>query len=332
MRDVLFSILHDIGVPLILRRLRIENREIAVLMFHRISDESDLLWPPLPIKTFRSLARELSLKACVIPIENIGEVNEYPDRPLVALSFDDGYLDFWENAVPILNEFKLSANHNICPGLIDERLPPWTQILNNFLQCNPCEIVKLPNGDVYRARSGFRQSDFINICRVLNNIDNEARNSWIRQLLNRVPEEKITKLMNWNQIRECSKMGIHIGSHGMYHVNIAKIEDKDALLAEITESREEIYKKTGVKPKIFAFPKGSYNHQAVELVKKNDYRIVLLCDDMVSRFTGDVRRDFYIFPRINIVRANWKEENLRLLGFHQKLKSYIYGRPYLFTT
>lgn len=330
MRDILLSIIHDIGAPVILRRSRIKNKEISVLMFHRICDECDPLWPSLPIKSFRFLIRELSAKACVMPLENIEEVDEYPDKPLVALSFDDGYLDFWENAVPILTDFKLPSHHNVCPELIDKGMPPWTQILNKFLQYNTNSHLELPNQETYRVGTKFKQSDFIKICKELNNTDNEIRSDWIESLLNRVPEDRITRLMNWDQVRECARLGIHIGSHGMSHINISKIEDTGTLLAEIKESKARIYKEVGIEPAIFAFPNGSYNSVSMEAVKESGYKVALLCDDMVARFIENIRRDLCILPRINISRPNWKEENLRFLGFHQRLKNWINGSPYLF--
>jgi len=223
MRNILFSIIHDSGVPVILRKSRIKNKEISILMFHRVSDEHDPLWPPLPINTFRSLMKELSLKSEVVRLEDIDKLSRYRDKPLVALSFDDGYIDFLENVMPILKDIKLPAHHNICTNLIDTKVPPWTQILSIFLQYNSGKDIELPNGKTYRAKKRFKESDFLNICEELYFLDNETRDPWINTLLNQVPEYKIPKLMDWDNIRECAKAGIHIGSHGMNHLNMSRI-------------------------------------------------------------------------------------------------------------
>jgi len=55
----------------------------------------------------------------------------------------------------------------------------------------------------------------------------------------------------------------------------------------------------------------------------------LLCEVLVS-----VHRPgggFKIHPRINISKDDWNEEYLRLLGFHQKLKSAFRRKPYVFS-
>ena len=328
MRDLFFSLMHGLGVANILRKYRIKNREISILLFHRISDESDPLWPPLPIRTFRLLMEEVYKKACIIPLENIENVTQYPDKPLVALSFDDGYEDFWENAVPILADFKLPAHHNICPNIIDSGIPPWPQVVNKFLQCSVDKTIKLPDGKIYRKTGKmFNEADFINICNELYEIDDSLRGHWIYSLVCQIPKSKFERLMTWNQLKECVKLGIHIGSHGINHLNMSKIKNQDVLLAEIKDSKKRIFDAIGIEPLIFAFPNGLYNSLAMDMVKENGYKIALLCGDKAAFFTktASYRDNFHIFSRINISRANWKEENLRSLGLHQKLKRWLPG-------
>ena len=74
MRNLIFSLIHNLGIPKILRKCRIKNKEITVLMFHRITDEYDPLWPPMPIKSFKRLLKELSTKVHIVPLENIEKI------------------------------------------------------------------------------------------------------------------------------------------------------------------------------------------------------------------------------------------------------------------
>lgn len=331
MRNAFFAFLHVLSVPAILRKLKVKNREVTVLMFHRIGNICDPLWPSISISSFASLMRELSLRACVIPLEKVDEIEIYPDKPLVALSFDDGYMDFFYNALPALAEFGLPAHHNICPSLIDKKIPPWTQIVNSFFQWNKGnKLVELPDGSVYRTGKAFSEKDFLYICNKLYNIDDTARHNWVNSLMKAMPPSIMPELMNWDEIRECARCGIHIGSHGMSHVNMSKIENNDTLHAEIIDSKARIYKEVGIEPAMFAFPNGLYSLLSMEMVKKAGYKIALLCGDQVTLFTDDMgKKNFFILPRVNICRDYWKEENLRFLGFHQRLKSYFRNKPYV---
>ena len=101
MRASFLNLLHHIGLPALLRARRVRAREFCILTFHRVSDTPDPLWPPLPVATFRRLMEELVVTARVVPLERVGEEKTYPDKPLVALSFDDGYMDFWHSVVTI---------------------------------------------------------------------------------------------------------------------------------------------------------------------------------------------------------------------------------------
>lgn len=324
MRDFIFSLLHGLGIPGYLRRQRVKNGELSILMFHRVSDEYDPLWPPLPVKTFRLLVKELCKNTCVVPLEGIGQIDRYPERPLVVLSFDDGYRDFRENAVPILAEYGLPAHHNICPNLIDEGLPPWTQVLGVFLRCCPRKQLQLPHGRVFSLGKAPTERDLLQLAHELCSINDDLRHEWINALLPQIPRSKMPKLMNWDQVRECANLGVHIGSHGMNHRNLSRVNDRGTLLFEIEDSRKRIHAEVGVEPAIFAFPNGLYGPRSLEVARESGYRVALLGGEVVTVFAAPGHQSgFEVYPRIGISRANWKEENLRQLGFHQRLRNLV---------
>lgn len=273
---------------------------------------------------------ELASRASVIPLETLDEVTEYPDKPLVSITFDDGYLDFFENALPILTELGVPACHHVCPGLVDEGTPPWTQVLSTFIQGSGGQTVRMPDGTVLRRGEEMAESRFLHICAELLSWDDEVRAAWIAELRQQIPEASIARLMDWDQIRACAKAKIHIGSHGKYHLNVAKVTDSRILDDEIADSRRRIAEETGVEPATFAFPNGQYNSFSLQVVKESGYKVALLCDDLATTLDPRAKRGWQVLPRINIARDNWKEEDLRVLGLHQRLKSVVSGRSYYF--
>jgi peptidoglycan/xylan/chitin deacetylase (PgdA/CDA1 family) len=82
----------------------------VILTYHSISDG------PSPIEVapalFRAQMAWLKQQARVVPLEDmvrcLTERRPFPERA-VALTFDDGYRDFYEAAVPVLAEFGFSA-------------------------------------------------------------------------------------------------------------------------------------------------------------------------------------------------------------------------------
>ena len=296
-------------------------------MLHRVSDERDDYWPPLPVADFRSLVKELADKTHLFALEKIQEVTAYGDRPMVALSFDDGYLDFYENTLPILSEFRVPAHHNICPSLIDRQELPWTQMLNMYLQSNDVKALTLPHNVTINRVEEKPEAYFLKICNELYKVSNKERSEFISSLRSKIPGNKMRKLMSWAQIRECHRAGIHIGSHGMNHYNLPMISDIAELEIEVEGSRKRIAEEVGESPRIFAFPNGQWNRNSLRMVEKTGYEFALLCDDMVSEF--DNCPDFMVLPRIGINQFSWKEETLRAYGFHQKVKFLVKRTPYL---
>lgn len=243
---------------------------------------------------------------------------------MIALSFDDGYKDFYENALPIITKYDVPVHHNICPGLVDKKSLPWTQILNIYLQNNSgCEII-LPDDSNFRITKRIKENTFLQLCSLLYKVNTNELNAWINEIEKKIEMEKLNILMNWDMIRECSDSGVHIGSHSLTHQNLLHLTDKEKLNIEINTSKSRIFEEVGIIPQIFAFPNGWYNEQSMRMVMECGFKIILLCDDLVAKYNETYDKDkAYIFPRINISQPYWQEEYLRCLGFHQSIKKIL---------
>ena len=105
---------------------------------------------------------------------------------------------------------------------------------------------------------------------------------------------------------------------------MSKIEDSELLEVEISYSRQRILEETGIAPSVFAFPNGLCNESSLKVVEKSGYSIALLCDEKPANLCIINDSDGLLcLPRIDIGRANWKEEILRTSGFHYQIKRKI---------
>ena len=98
------------------------NQRIIVLLYHRVNDDlRDSV--TVGIEQFDRHMAILEQKYTVASIENIvsGDVPRNTSRPLVAVTFDDGYLDNYENAVSILLKHKIPAAFFISTGMIGSK-------------------------------------------------------------------------------------------------------------------------------------------------------------------------------------------------------------------
>lgn len=109
----------------ILRRLpnrylgRVNRQRIVILLYHRVTNNlSDAV--TVSVDQFEAQMRWLHHNCPVVCIDDLldGRVSRQQSHPLIAVTFDDGYLDNYENAVPILNNYKIPATFFVSTGMI----------------------------------------------------------------------------------------------------------------------------------------------------------------------------------------------------------------------
>jgi peptidoglycan/xylan/chitin deacetylase (PgdA/CDA1 family) len=99
---------------------RVLAPRITVLLYHRISDDvRDNL--TVGIEQFERQMAIVAERCHVLPIEEVLAASVIPKspRPLVAVTFDDGYLDNYLHAAPILLRHDIPAAFFVATGIID---------------------------------------------------------------------------------------------------------------------------------------------------------------------------------------------------------------------
>ncbi len=109
------------------RRDRVGADGLRILFYHRVSDERDPL--TVSVDRFRAQMEVLADQGFrvldVVTARRLlaGEHDDsHPHRRLIGLSFDDGYRDVAENALPVLEEFEFSATVFVVTGAVDGRV------------------------------------------------------------------------------------------------------------------------------------------------------------------------------------------------------------------
>lgn len=325
LREIMLSAAHRAGLGRILDLRRVQKGEVAVLMFHRVSDAPDPLWPPLPVNTFRRLIAAIARSAKVVPLDELPRLTHYPRRPLIVISFDDGYKDFIENAAPILQQLGVPAHHNVCPGLIDRGRAPWTQVLSAFLRSTTAKVLELPGGRSIPVERPITERGFLEVGKALLELPDDVRERWTDGL--EAPTGMLSPLMTWDDLRRLRALGFQCGSHGQTHRNLPAVTDPLVLEEEIGRSRRRIETELGTAPIAFAFPNGRHSPASITAVREAGYRFGLLTGDVAVRLEDLTDCPFALVPRINITRPSWRGERLRASGLHQKLKQHCGGGP-----
>ena len=117
LRENIFKLLYAFGVPSILRIGK--SNQLTILSLHRVSPERDFFFDPIDPIVFRKLLKYVQKHYKVISFQELEDISIIKSKkPLLILSFDDGYVDFYEYALPILTDFnffqlKYWINENI---------------------------------------------------------------------------------------------------------------------------------------------------------------------------------------------------------------------------
>lgn len=136
-RSGLAAAAHYSGALAAYRRLRLRDRGI-ILMYHRVAAseaEAANLDPGMYVmqRSLESQLRDLLHSHTLVTIDQFGEwmagTAQFP-KPPCALTFDDGWLDNYETAFPVLRRYSAPATIFLITGDVGKpRMMGWDQIL-----------------------------------------------------------------------------------------------------------------------------------------------------------------------------------------------------------
>lgn len=201
----------------------------------------------------------------------------------IALTFDDGYANNYEYAIPILKQYNVPASFYVT-SIHEETNHLWA------------DYVDLVSFYTNKKTITFNGKQFVK------NKKNEfiSNGHSLKSILKTLPYEKIKviytifeeewteiqkkslndywQLMSFNQIDEINKNKLFtIGAHGSTHSNLIRIPIQEAK-NEILQSKSILEKICNQKIDVFAFPFGYYTTELIEYCLEIGYKKVLLVD------------------------------------------------------
>ena len=323
MKDLLFYLLHHFGVSALLRQGK--RGRITILCLHRVTEERDPFFPPITPHHFEEIVRYAMRHYHVVGFEDLAQLDSKSQKPYLILSFDDGYYDFLEYALPILQKHGLRSNHNIVNACADGTSFIWTERLNylfNHCRVNGIDLSFEDEGIPLSIKGfggdwqAFNLQTFMAMLQLsraqrLPIIDRKEAAYGV--LLQR-------RMMTWEEIRQCAEAGVEIGSHTYTHDVLSTITDELVLQHEIAGSRQEIEARLGRTVSILALPNGQGNSRVDAAAAKAGFKQVLYVGNQTNAL-----RDSSLPPRtlsrIGVNEESLPESALRIELFHSKLRS-----------
>ncbi len=261
---------------------RFANRSKAlILTYHRFGELRD------GVKTSaRAFARHLDYLTShyrVVPLSTLADLmtsgRELPPS-MAALTIDDGYLDAYEIAFPILRRYGVPATIFLVTDFVNRKCWLWTDKLRFLtLKSRATKLEANIGGEQLRISLSGRASR-LKAATELNSrlkalpdgLKEDAINriaSSLRVSLPELPPHEYCSL-SWGHAREMESGGVEIGSHTLSHPILTNVSET-ALRAELKESKARLEAELGHAVKLFCYPNGNYDARVRHAVEEAGY-------------------------------------------------------------
>lgn len=228
------------------------------------------------------------------------------ERPFVALTFDDGYKDLVDEALPVLKAHNAPFAAFICTGFADRAASLWWLDLEDVVQRADTLEIALPHGQSFSAPLRSRKEKRSALRALywrLRGLDEATFGRVIAGLQFRYQIEPTRRLndlcLEWSGLEALAREPLAtIGAHSMTHPRIGLLPIEDAE-REMRVSRDTIAAHLGLTPKHFCYPVGdlaSAGAREAEIARRLGYVTALTTRPGVLREGVDMQ----LLPRISV--------------------------------
>jgi peptidoglycan/xylan/chitin deacetylase (PgdA/CDA1 family) len=242
----------------------------VILTLHHVRLASDRIFPEnrlleITPAFLEAVIRELrDLGYEIIPIDAMAECVRGGKglRRFAVLTFDDGYFDTRDYALPILKRHEAPFTVFVTPGFAERTAPLWWLDLEDAVRARETIEVQLPSGRfVHPTRTPDDQrAGFKRLYWALRQLPEAALRDIVATMAADAGIDTIGRVgrlcMDWGALRDFARDPlVTIGAHSLTHPRLKTLSD-EASQAEIVESKARIEKEIGREVKHFAYPVG----------------------------------------------------------------------------
>ena len=294
---LLSSVLFSSGV-LSLRLRKQAKTGFLILMYHRIIPRQEALGYVqegmyVEPDTFNIHLQFLQKYFTVVPITELAsgfkqKIGNVKNKPVCVLTFDDGWLDFYRYAFPILKAHQMPATVFLPTDFIGSSTWFWTDRLAYLLMQKPkvqktAEKVKFSSISIVNQLENLKGSSGSSLesaIEMLKPLHIDEINKIIKELSVRwrlKPGPQGRGFLSWEEVRKMSHSGlISYGSHTATH-SILPTMSEEKIKEELKNSKKKLIAEKVVNPSYvtFCFPNGNFNKKIAGMVKDSGYSLAV---------------------------------------------------------
>lgn len=288
------------------------NARLSILMYHRVLTAADPLLPgQMHAALFDTHMQALRTHFNCLPLgEAVTRLRKGTLPPRAAcVTFDDGYRDNVEVALPILRKHQVPAIFFIATGYLDGGRMFNDTVIEAIRGANVPELDLTDfEAGVLALNTVEQRRKAISACLSAAKYRNpEERLDFVAKIAQRsearLPDDL---MMDSAQVETLLNAGMEIGAHTVHHPILLKIADDEAR-KEIVDSKRQLEILTGREVTLFAYPNGipgkDYGPAHVTMVREAGFRAAV----STSWGTSTPITDYYQLPRF----TPWDDTPLR---------------------
>lgn len=257
------------------------SARLSILIYHRVLAVADELQPDIiDALHFDRACQWLKTWFKVLPLDEAVQRlrnGTLPSRS-AAITFDDGYADNHDVAMPVLLKHALSATFFVATGYLDGGRMFNDSVAETIRRAQGAQLdlhdTVLGNLGTHDLRSiEARRAALHAILHTLRHFPVEQRTAFCEQLQHvagvaQLPDDL---MLRSDQVRHMHQAGMLMGAHTVRHPMLARLDAATAR-SELTQSRRSLQDLLGSPVTLFAYPNGrpneDYSEQTVDLVRK----------------------------------------------------------------
>ena len=265
----------------LLRRISPQGGDarLSTLIFHRVLPNPDPLFPgEFDAMRFDSICRWVKTWFNVLPldeaVQRLGR-RELPERAMT-ITFDDGYADNHDLALPILAKYSLPATFFVATGFLDGGRMWNDTVIESVRRCSAATL-DLRNlgiemlGVLDLTDFAQRRQSIDTVLRAIKYLPADERSNITLRIsaLAKVPLPD-DLMMTSEHICALRRAGMQVGAHTVSHPILAGLCDASAR-AEMMESKQHLVQILGEQVTLFAYPNGrpeqDFTERSVEIAR-----------------------------------------------------------------
>jgi peptidoglycan/xylan/chitin deacetylase (PgdA/CDA1 family) len=259
--------------------------EFIVLTYHRIVDGQTNGRYPFDEELISASAAEFDWQMAFIAEhfrpQRLGTLLRMcrENRPIpagsVAVTFDDGFLDNYAVAYPILRRHAVPATFFITTDFVERDEPIWFEVVAYAFLSLAVNSIVHPLCDQAAPSLDDRATRLAELARVMRKLKlvaDDQRKAFVAHLLTLVDAAALERdwrrhggAMRWEHLAEMARNDVEIGSHTVSHPILSKTEGQ-VLVSELADSKRTLEQKVGMPVELIAYPVGGRAHFSPEVV------------------------------------------------------------------